>query len=132
MSSFALDISAFAKKAGENVNTVVRKVSIDLAKNIIDRSPVDTGRFRANWITSLDAPSTDTTDALDLTGATSIELAIASVADLQTGQTVYIANNLPYAVPLENGHSQQAPNGMVGLAAIEFQSYVDKAVSELP
>jgi hypothetical protein len=28
--------------------------------------------------------------------------------------TIYFTNNLPYAQALENGHSNQAPGGMVG------------------
>lgn len=37
----------------------------------------------------------------------------AGVQPLKLGDTAYLVNNLPYAVPLEYGHSSQAPAGMV-------------------
>jgi hypothetical protein len=51
---------------------------------------------------------------------------------VKCGPPIYIVNNLPYAIPLEYGHSSQAPQGMVRLAAIEFQQLVDEAVRGLP
>lgn len=133
MGSFSLDMAKFAEKAKGNAETVVRKVVVDLASNIVMRSPVDTGRFRANWITSLESPSNDIFDAVDPTGSGSIEAAVSAASDLKLGQTAYIANNLPYAQRLENGWSKQSPpNAMVGLSVLQFQQYINKAVSELP
>jgi hypothetical protein len=37
-------------------------------------------------------------------------------------------NNLPYAVPLEYGHSKQAPGGMVRITLARFQQIVDEAI----
>jgi hypothetical protein len=36
--------------------------------------------------------------------------------------TIYFTNNLPYAQALENGHSNQAPGGMVGLTALMLRA----------
>jgi hypothetical protein len=36
--------------------------------------------------------------------------------------TIYFTNNLPYAQALENGHSNQAPGGMVGLTALMLRN----------
>ncbi|MFK3794724.1 hypothetical protein [Pseudomonas sp. NPDC088444] len=38
--SFSLDLKAFVEKAKANAETVVKKVSLDLAYSVIDRSPV--------------------------------------------------------------------------------------------
>ncbi|WP_256203847.1 MULTISPECIES: hypothetical protein [unclassified Pseudomonas] len=37
-------------------------------------------------------------------------------------------NNLPYAIPLEYGHSTQAPAGMVRVTLANFQHIVDEAI----
>ncbi|CFO10931.1 Uncharacterised protein [Bordetella pertussis] len=42
----------------------------------------------------------------------------------------YLSNSLPYAVPLENGWSKQAPQGMAKLTAQEFQRYVSQAAKD--
>lgn len=129
--SFSLQVAEFAKKAKGDTQEIVRKVAIDVATKVVLRSPVDTGRFRANWITTLDAPATDVLADLDPSGSTAIGAAVSAVSDAALGQTIYIANNLPYARALEDGHSKQAPQGMVALTAIEFQQFVDKAVRSM-
>ena len=52
----------------------------------------------------------------------------AGVHPLKLGDTAYLVNNLPYAVPLEYGHSSQAPAGMVRVTIAEFQQIVEAAV----
>jgi hypothetical protein len=37
------------EKTKADVNLVHRKVCLDLHKSLVMKSPVDTGRFRANW-----------------------------------------------------------------------------------
>jgi len=46
---FAADITDWVKKEKGNLDKVVRKIVLDLGTRIIMRSPVRTGRFRANW-----------------------------------------------------------------------------------
>jgi hypothetical protein len=130
--SFSLDLAAFVAKAKGNANQIMRKVSIDAMSRLILRSPVDTGRFRANWIATLDAPTSETVVAFDPNGSATIEANAAAISDVEVGQSVFITNNLPYSERLENGYSDQAPNGMVRLTAAEFQEFVAKAVRELP
>ena len=63
---FALRLNELIEKAKAAPREVVRKVGLDIADNLIERSPVDTGRFKANWnvafgyIDPLTTPSTDT------------------------------------------------------------------------
>ena len=41
------------------------------------------------------------------------------------------SGSLPYAIPLEYGHSQQASGGMVRLTVVEFAQFMRKAASEV-
>ena len=40
-------------------------------------------------------------------------------------------NNLPYARALEDGHSSQAPAGIVGRLQLEFKSIVEQVVADI-
>jgi len=86
------------------------------------------GRFRGNWQFSIDTPADGVLDQLDPSGTVSIAVLRTQVQSLTIGQTAYLVNNLPYAVPLEYGHSKQAPGGMVRITLARFQQIVDEAI----
>ncbi|AZC17581.1 hypothetical protein [Pseudomonas sp. CMR5c] len=86
------------------------------------------GRFRGNWQFSIDTPAEGVLDQIDPSGNVTLAKLKLQVEQLTIGQTAYIVNNLPYAVPLEYGHSQQAPGGMVRITLARFQQIVDEAI----
>ena len=103
---------------------IVRGTLLGMTSKIITRSPVDTGRFRNNWIPSFDAPASGTASNASGNSASS---AAQAITQWQVGQTFYLTNNLPYSVRLEFGHSPQAPNGMLRLTLAEYQTEMKKA-----
>jgi hypothetical protein len=87
------------------------------------------GRFRANWDYGLDSAPGAQYDVTDKTPATSMNRVEGGLKGAKmAGHVHYIANNLPYAQRLEDGHSRQAPNGMVGLTVQRFDAIVSAAV----
>lgn len=86
------------------------------------------GRFRGNWQFSIGAPAEGALDQIDPAGGVTLAKLRLQVEQLTIGQTAYIVNNLPYAVPLEYGHSKQAPGGMVRITLARFQQIVDEAI----
>ncbi|WP_217190675.1 hypothetical protein [Pseudomonas shirazica] len=86
------------------------------------------GRFRGNWQFSIDTPASGELDRIDPSGSESIAELMAQVQALSIGQTAYIVNNLPYAIPLEYGHSAQSPSGMVRVTMANFQRIVKEAM----
>lgn len=87
------------------------------------------GRFRGNWQFTIGTPASGEVDAIDPAGAETLSKIIAGVGNLEAGEVAYIVNNLPYAIPLEHGHSHlQAPNGMVRVTVERFQSIVSEVV----
>ena len=128
---FELQIREFAAKAKGNADLVVQKVVTDVFGELVLRSPVDTGRFRANWLYGADTPRSGTV----LTSGTSESPTPApdapAVEAQAMGRVHYVTNNLPYAWPLERGHSVQAPQGLVGLTVIRFNDFIRDAVAEL-
>lgn len=127
---FQADLDGFAKKLDIKKSTVVKKVVLDLWTGITRRTPVDTGRARANWFVTQGAP----TDRVDLhEGAKTGGVAAPDqpdVGEITGDEPVFIINNLPYIEALENGHSKQAPAGMVKLAIQAEQAALDRAVIE--
>lgn len=91
------------------------------------------GRFKNNWYVGLDSQPTETNDTPDASGQGSNSRGLAVLEVFRVGQvnSIYFTNNLPYAPELENGHSNQAPGGMVGLTALDAAQYFREAMSEV-
>lgn len=128
--AFSLALQQFAAKAGANADAAVRTVVLDVQQRLILRSPVDTGRFRGNWRYSVGQAPEGTVE----TGGTSENPAPppeapALVPGEGLGRVHFLANNLPYAMALERGHSTQAPQGLVALTVMEFASIVNDAAA---
>lgn len=102
-----------------------KRVTGEVLQKVVVASPVDTGAFRSNWrvaINTIDI-STDLT-LTDRSGQGAISRGLATIASGGgLGKVVFVSNSLKYAVPLNNGHSQQAPIGFVDLS---LQSVLNK------
>lgn len=146
-SNYTLDLKRFFEKVAARSDTVVRKVVIDIGGRIVERSPVGDGtlwknpppkgyiggRFRANWQygnSEIGVPEGELTD-IDPTGAVSMARITGGVIGKAAGLVHTIINNLPYAQPLEDGWSKQAPQGMVHLVVMEYQEIVNRAAQEV-
>jgi hypothetical protein len=140
--SFADEISRFEAKTLAKMDLAARKLSLEVFSKVILRSPVDTGRFRGNWQVAIGSVPDGTIELDDASGTATVSKAQATTARMKAGDVIYLANNLPYAMKLEeggypdgpkveNGRSSQAPNGMVALTAQEFQGIVAALNAEL-
>ncbi|HEY0684762.1 MAG TPA: hypothetical protein VGD45_20665 [Steroidobacter sp.] len=90
------------------------------------------GRFRGNWQVSVSFPSSRPLDRIDPNGSQTIEAGAAALAGFEAGPSIYIMNNLPYALRLENGWSKQAPFGMVAVTVVEFERLAQQAIASVP
>jgi hypothetical protein len=125
MTTFALNLAKQIKAANDKAESIVKVTMIELFNRVIQKSPVDTGRFRANWNCSIGSPDLSTSESIDPSGSGAISKATSTVVSYTlNGQSVFLTNNLPYADRLENGWSKQAPNGMVRLSVMEIQNSV--------
>lgn len=129
--SFALDVSKFVEKAKKNPEKVMRQVSIKLFSAIIKASPVDTGRFRMNWMASGGTPASRITDATDKSGNTAAGNATSFVLNAADWRDFTLTNNLPYAQRLEYGWSQQAPQGFVRVNVSRFQQLINEEANKV-
>lgn len=82
------------------------------------------GHFRRNWQFGIDSPPRGAIDGVDPSGMDALAAVRLGAKSLKIGQTAYLVNNTPYAIPLEYGHSKQAPQGMVRLTVTVFDRIV--------
>ena len=122
---FKIDLRREWADKQEEIGNVVEDIALTALSGIVIKSPVDTGRFRGNWTVSIGSPSSLSTTNTDKGGSATIQkgqTVIARYSEMDGFPNVWLQNNLPYAAPLEHGHSKQAPNGMVALTVAEIQS----------
>lgn len=154
MAEWSLDIEKWCGKSNERINDVKRKFAFMLYSAIVKKTPVDTGRARANWNVSVGSPDLGVTDETDKNFKNP-----KSVPDAPGDTPIYIANNLPYIKTLEfggypkdvkkgtrvkgkgkkkghyevrsaGGFSKQAPKGMVGITVANAGRYLKRALDE--
>lgn len=102
-----------------------KKVALEAFTRIVVRTPVDTGTLRNNWQISVSVPKGGTKGKPRKPpgAAEATAEALKALKDLPPFSVVWLTNNLPYAVPIEDGHSKrQAPQGMVGITIAELQA----------
>lgn len=131
MADFAEQVAKWSEETKAKVELAVRKIALDVFSEVIMMSPVDTGRFRGNWMCSIGNVPNGTLEINDKAGTATISKAQAEIMNLKAGQAIYLVNNLPYAQRLEMGHSKQAPAGMVRLTVQRFRPIVEAVAREL-
>lgn len=97
------------------VGRFVKRVSFQVLKGVIFRTPVDTGRARGGWLVTVGSPTKDESDqGTDRTGNTTLAKGTAVIASAKEFKKIFIDNNVNYIEFLEDGSSAQAPAGIVG------------------
>lgn len=126
--TFAQQLQIFRVEALEAIDQTIRDVVIQVGETIINLSPVDTGRFKGNWQFTVGQPSNFSLDTYDKDGQQTIAALVLKVNAMEPGQVLWLVNNLVYAIPLEYGHSQKAPAGVVRITLARFQEIVDEVI----
>lgn len=111
--TFAAQINAFGVKTKKQMDFFVFTICTEIANGIILKTPVDSGRARANWLASTDKPKTGVTTRLDPSGQTAMNTARAA-ANNAAGRIFYLTNNLPYIRHLEYGLYGRPPGSANG------------------
>jgi hypothetical protein len=126
--------AAEAKRNGDAavhgaVNQLMRGLGLETQGRLMDKTPVDRGRARANWNVSTGAPDTSTDDNATKASVPAKQAEGASRilrTDFAGGEELFVTNGLPYIKGLEDGHSQQAPAGMVAVTVQELKPVAEQ------
>lgn len=150
--TFVMDIQKFTVRSIEDIDLIRRKTTIDVFNGVVRKTPVDTGRARGNWQTTVTKPATEPIDLEDPNGQSAMSETAKVVGQSGILDSVFLANNLPYIGTLEyggypnppkkgsydprtgsytmkssGGFSKQAPAGMVRITLAEFPQIVKKS-----
>lgn len=123
---FKADCAAFAKIVDINLRDLMRMLILKVWTGVTLKTPVDTGRARAAWGIVFGEP----TIAPIPEGTYGAPAFPAEIQVVDGSQVVYIINALDYIEALEDGHSQQAPAGMVRVTLAEIELEINAIIAE--
>ena len=111
-----------ADELEQAIERTIRALGINITAELIETTPVDTGWARANWVPNAGSPFTGNSELLDaeaqraaVPGQVASQTAASSSLiryKLSDGD-IFISNNVPYIVRLNEGSSMKAPSGFV-------------------
>lgn len=117
-------LSQFTFEVLQSATVLQRKIISEFLQGVVLASPVDTGAFRGNNLVSIGSVDVRyDLSKVDKVGGQTIAEGNMRILQAKIGDLVYVQNNLPYSVALENGYSQQAPTGIY---ALTFQRVTSK------
>jgi hypothetical protein len=130
--SFQLSLSQFGQATQRQLSAVLRRAALEVFRDIVKGSPVDTGRFKSSWFIGIGAPDRSVAPERPQNrqargvGGVAVDESLARLDSLTPTsvdgtQPIYISNNLPYAERLADGHSTQAPSGWIEAAVQRVQ-----------
>ena len=122
--NFELQLNKKLVDTDEKIEDAISLIAMDSLRSIVLMSPVDTGRFRGNWIVSKNRMNPAKVNKLDKTGTSSITRGTQTIEtfEYKKDKSIIIQNNLPYAMRLEAGTSKQAPEGIVAKTLNNIQT----------
>lgn len=124
---FGKEVESFALQFQDANEKTVRGTTIKLMDAIVESSPVDEGRFRANWFISYGDTEkvTGSKDKSDKGEKTKVRLE-NKILSQKKWDRFTLTNNLPYSLPLEYGYSDQARRGMVRINVKRFNRFIEQ------
>lgn len=131
--TFSAEVDEWCRATQRRLNAVFRESTQRVVSEAQSRIPVDTGFARASIRASLSAmPKIDPAfrgqkgqSYGDATGEV-----ITVIAGAEVGHTIYVGWTAAYVGALEYGHSQQAPEGFVRIAAVQWPRIVAEVAAE--
>lgn len=137
---FAKRIRVRASYVTKNSDALVRDVALAVTKELVQSTPVKTGRARSNWRTLLykptnvlfwppnNIPGEGKPESPEAGAQRSIDEAQETVGAFTGGRrSIWIINNVPYIQALNAGSSPQAPPGFIEAATFRARETIRKA-----
>ncbi len=128
--TFEKQLDRFLVKANMELITFQKKVSFEILRRVVQKTPVDTGWAQNSWQISIGDPDLRVPQKPTEGVRTGVDILskLGSVSFNDPFTTVYITNNLHYIRYLEEGWSRRAPNGMVAVTIKEVTTAVRAGV----
>lgn len=104
-----------------------KKIASKVLEGVVKRTPVLTGHARGNWQTTVNNTTEEELETEDKDGAETIASGQLVLAGLEPFETIFIQNNVPYILGLEEGTGspKKAPEGMVAVTLAELGDFTE-------
>ena len=112
----------FAFVIEKRMNALLSQAVLHTDTMLKQESPVDKGRFQNSW--QIGQNGTGEYDGGEGIGESPPKGMNYTVGQEKIGNSYTIHNSLPYAEPLAEGHSRQAPKGWIPQIAKDMQGWI--------
>ncbi len=127
--AFELEIARWVEKAKANADLAFQELALEMARRIVERTPIDTSNARGAWAAGVNArPASG--DFLPNDNPMGRIAAVVRTA--RAGDVIWIVNGVDYAWKLEMGGSDQRPQGMLRVTLLERNAIARDVVAKLP
>lgn len=104
-----MDIEDIIDDFDEFIEEEVIELALDIYSHAVKISPVKTNTYRGSWRVSPN--QIDTSTGRDVKSEQAIKTSLKSTYSLK--DDLWISNSVEYTNEIENGHSKQAPKGVL-------------------
>lgn len=121
-----LDLADRMEEVADNIEKQASECAVmaalTIVRDLVYVTPVDTSRALSNWRVRLGQPYKNVIGPLypgergstrNASAAEAIAIATNLLKNKKPGQSIWIANNTPYIMDLNNGTSRQNPGGFI-------------------
>ena len=133
LGDLAREMGQLSRELPQRANAVKQQAALAAADRLITDTPVDTSNAESNWQIGVGGPPIGpipphflgehgSTDQASQNEAKA--LARARILQAKPGEPVYISNEVPYIIKLDQGSSPQAPLGFTHLALALARSVI--------
>lgn len=144
MAGWTLDLDKWANKQKSDMLDVKRTFALVLFTKVVQRTPVDSGAHRQNWLVTINQESFEYNPGLQKGGRV-LSTGKSQIDKARAGDKIILQNNGPAITTLEyggygpnsptgktvGGFSKQAPRGMVGITMLEAGAVLTEAIAEV-
>jgi len=125
---FNNSVISWSLKANKRTEEIHQEVATEGFRILKRRSPVKSGRFRANWRVGLNSPDLTADDSFttsqygDEPNQNEMKEARRVIRKAKVKDKILLTNALPYAKNIERGDSKMAPHGVIELSHLELKA----------
>ena len=109
MKGLSLELKVVARETEEETTRLLRGAAMQMLTGLVLNTPVDTGRARGNWLAGINQPVDVEAGVEDPSGGITIARGQLKVLRAKFVDDIWLSNNVPYIVPLNDRPNPRHP-----------------------
>lgn len=118
----------FIKLSTDDIGRSIEKTGFRFFQLLQVFTPRDTGRAENGWIPVVNQPASEWKPQKGLSTYSAKKFPLGQI---KFNSVVWISNNVEYIIPLDEGHSLQAPYGFTNNALQKTTFYIQREIDKL-